>query len=97
MSYLKNVFQLELIFLLFKETVTQGCSVKKMFLEISQNLQENTSVSVSFLTKLQALGLFLRTPFLTKQLWVTASVFSLGRYCNDSLFFFAIFLKTIDL
>ena len=28
-----------------------------MFLEISQNLQENTRASVSFLIKLQAIGL----------------------------------------
>ena len=30
------------------------CSVKKMFLEISQNSQEDTCVRVSFLIKLQA-------------------------------------------
>ena len=30
------------------------CSVRKVFLEISQNLQENTCVRVSFLIKLQA-------------------------------------------
>ena len=39
------------------EAVVQKCSVKKMFLEISQNLQENTRASVSFLIKLQAIGL----------------------------------------
>ena len=32
----------------------QRCSVKKMFLEISQNSQENTCARVSFLIKLQA-------------------------------------------
>ena len=32
----------------------QRCSVKKLFLEISQNSQENTSARVSFLIKLQA-------------------------------------------
>ena len=32
------------------------CSVEKVFLEISQNLQENTCARVSFLIKLQALG-----------------------------------------
>ena len=31
------------------EAVTWKCSVKKVFLEISQNLQENTSARVSFL------------------------------------------------
>ena len=33
------------------------CSVKKVLMESSQNWQENTCVSVSFLIKLQALGL----------------------------------------
>ena len=36
------------------EAAAQRCSVKKVFLEISQNLQENTRVTVSFLIKLQA-------------------------------------------
>ena len=39
------------------EAVAQMCSVKKVFLEISQNSQENTCVRVSILIKLQALGL----------------------------------------
>ena len=39
------------------EAVVQRCSVKKVFLEISQNSQENTCVRVSFLIKLKALGL----------------------------------------
>ena len=59
------------------EVVLRRYSVKKVFLEISQNSQENTCARVSFLIKLQALkkGLwhrcftvnfakFLRTPFL---------------------------------
>ena len=33
------------------------CSVKKVFLEISQNLQENTCARVSFLIKFQVTGL----------------------------------------
>ena len=36
------------------EPVAQKCSVKKAFLEISQNLQENTCARVSFLIKLKA-------------------------------------------
>ena len=36
------------------EPVAQRCSVKKMFLEISQNSQENTCAKVSSLIKLQA-------------------------------------------
>ena len=39
--------------------VFQRCSVKEVFLEISQNPQENTCARVSFLIKLQASG---RTP-----------------------------------
>ena len=36
-----------------KEAVSQRCSVKDVFLEISQNLLENTCAGVSFLIKLQ--------------------------------------------
>ena len=39
------------------EAVAQRCSVKKVFLEISQNSQENTCASASFLIKLQAWSL----------------------------------------
>ena len=35
------------------EAVVQRCSVKKVFLEISQGLQENTCARISFLTKLK--------------------------------------------
>ena len=38
------------------EAVVQICSVKKVFLEIFQNSQENTFTRDSFLTKLQAWG-----------------------------------------
>ena len=43
------------------EAVVQRCSVKKVFLEVSQNSQENICTRVSFLIKLQASDL--RTPF----------------------------------
>ena len=36
------------------EAVVKSCSVKKVFLDISQNSQENTCVRLSFLIKLQA-------------------------------------------
>ena len=36
------------------EAVSRRCSIKKVFLEISQNSQENTCARVSFLIKLQA-------------------------------------------
>ena len=39
------------------EAVVERCSVKKMFLEISQNSQENTCIRGSFFIKLQASGL----------------------------------------
>ena len=38
------------------EAVVQKCSVKKVFLEISKNSQENTCARVSILIKLQARG-----------------------------------------
>ena len=38
------------------EAVAQRCSVKEMFLEISQNSQENTCARVSLLIKFQAIG-----------------------------------------
>ena len=37
--------------------LVQRCSVKKVFLEISQSSQENTCARVSFLVKWQAWGL----------------------------------------
>ena len=42
------------------EVVTRSCSVKKIFLKISQNSQENNCVAVSFLIKKELL--FYRTP-----------------------------------
>ena len=42
---------LQWFLLKFPEAVTRGCSVKKVFLEISQNSQENTCARVSFFMK----------------------------------------------
>ena len=39
---------------MFLEAVTSRCSVKKVFLKISQNSQENTCVNVPFSLKLEA-------------------------------------------
>ena len=39
------------------EAATRGVLCKKVILEISQNSQENTCARISFLIKLQALGL----------------------------------------
>ena len=52
------------------EVVGRRCSIKKIFLKISQNSQKNTCANVSFLIKLQACefckifksSLFQRTP-----------------------------------
>ena len=52
----------------YNEAVVQRCSVKNVFLEISQNSQENTCARVSFLIKLQASGLRPAT-LLKKRLW----------------------------
>ena len=38
----------------YLEAVVGRCSIKKMFLEISQNSQENSCARDSFLIKLQA-------------------------------------------
>ena len=43
------------------EAVIRGLLREKVFLEISQKSQENTSARVFFLIKLQASGLFYRT------------------------------------
>ena len=42
--------------LMFTEVVAQGCSIKKVFLEISQNSEGITCDRVSSLIKLQALA-----------------------------------------
>ena len=36
------------------EAVLRRCSIKKVFIEVSQNSQENTCAKVTFLIKLQA-------------------------------------------
>ena len=47
-------FPRDLVTLNVSEAVAQMCSVKKMFLEISPNSQENTCARASFLIKFQA-------------------------------------------
>ena len=59
-KYLVNVG--DMFFRYFQTTVAvRRCSVKKLLLEILQNLQENTSTGVSFLKKLQATCSFITT------------------------------------
>ena len=53
---------------LFSEAANIGVPWKMLFLEISQNSQENTSARISFLTKLQTSG-FRPATLLEKRLW----------------------------
>ena len=65
-----------------KAAATGGVLKENVFLEILQNLQENTCARVSFLIKLQVLDChmcfpanfakFLRALFFTEHLWTTA-------------------------
>ena len=61
----RNCQQLANVRTMVLEAVVRRCSVKKVFLEISENSQENTCVRVSFLIKLQAAPATL----LKKRLW----------------------------
>ena len=76
--------------LVVPEAVAQRCSVKNMFLEISQNSQENTSARVSFLIKLQASGTdtlaqvfscdfynIFKDTFFTEHRWAAASDYTI--------------------
>ena len=49
--------KIKIVVLVLAEAVAQRCSVKKVFLEISQNSQENTCARASFLIKLQVSGM----------------------------------------
>ena len=59
------------------EAAARGVLLKKMFLEISQNSQENTCARVSFLIKLQA-----KNTFFTEHLRVTA--FEVHVVCDNT-------------
>ena len=60
--------------LLVLEAIVPRCSVKKVLIEILQNLQENTCVRVSFLIKLQAvLEHFLEVKSLDKHAGISLS------------------------
>ena len=64
------------------EGVVQRCSVKKVFLEISQNSQENTCASVSFLIKLQAVPATL----LKKRPWHRCFPVNFLKFLQEHLF-----------
>ena len=56
------------------EAAVRRCSVKKVFLEISQNSQENTCARVSIFNKVASsrpvnFAKFLRTPFIIEHFW----------------------------
>ena len=53
-SCLTGIYIVSVRIFVNSEAVIRRCSVKKVFLKISQNSQENTCARVSFLTKLQA-------------------------------------------
>ena len=59
------------------KAVSRRCSVKKVFLEISQNSPENTCARLYFLIKLQVFSSefceISKKNFLTEHLWATAS------------------------
>ena len=55
-SFMLRLVELFLLNSYCPEAATRGVLCKKLFLEISQNSQENTCARVSFLIKLQALG-----------------------------------------
>ena len=58
------------------DAVVQRCSVKKVFLEISQNSSENTCTRTSFflVTMILKKSIFEFQTFLIEHLWTTASV-----------------------
>ena len=68
-----------------KEAVVQNYSVKKVFLEISQNSHENTSARVSFLINLQALGLRPAT-LLKRRLWHTCFPVNFVKFLRTPIF-----------
>ena len=59
-------------FFFFSEAVAQRCSVKKVFLEISQNSQENTCARISFLIRFCEIS---KNTFSYRRPPVAASVF----------------------
>ena len=65
----------------FSEAITQRCSVKKVFLEILQNLQENTCALVSFLKTLQTQPATL----LKKRLWYNCFPVNFVKFFQSTL------------
>ena len=83
-----------LLFLSISDAVAQSCSLKKMFLKISQNSQENTRLS--FLIKLQASSLQLnwkRDPNRGVFLWILHPFYRMFPVANVFDIFY-IFFRT---
>ena len=86
------------LFLQYREAVTRRCSVKKVFLDISQNSQENTYARASFLIKLQAWRQeHLRTPFYIEQPQATASEYQYHQYNSFKIVFVLYLINATDL
>ena len=86
------------LFLQYREAVTRRCSVKKVFLDISQNSQENTCARASFLIKLQAWRQeHLRTPFYIEQPRATASEYQYHQYNSFKIVFVLYLINATDL
>ena len=79
----------------FLEAVVRRCPVKKLFLRISQNSQENTCARVSFLIKKRLrhrcfpvnFAKFPRTPFIIEHLWWLLPLFDKINDTKNALFF----------
>ena len=69
--------------LLMGRSSHQRCSIKKVFLEISQNSQENTYARVSFLITLQAWDLFLQNT--SDGCFLIGSVLQAALHYNNSV------------
>ena len=65
------------------EAVVRRCSVKKMFLKISQNFQENICARVSFLIKLRGLR---AATLLKKKLWHKCFPMNFAKYLRTPFF-----------
>ena len=60
MPLVKNTLSTQVMKILIAEAASRGVLLKEVFLEISQNSQENTCARVSFLMNLPAWGNFIK-------------------------------------
>ena len=101
-----NVFKNSVMFYRGAQVIIQRCSVKKVFLKISQNSQEDICTRVSVLKSCRPkkrlwhrcfpmkFANFLRTPIFIKYLWwLLLEVDSKSSLTSKDLFFAAIFRK----